>query len=183
MTLMQSQITFDILFKIFTDFIFTLHACLRSCAHQRSTRGHFCKDVTSHVTGKSLNSNNEKFPVIFITHNSAKENTFRCFGYTQRPKKKRPFSTFVMHDSTKENGLCYTRHAQQCKSKVFVFHSTTQKNYALPHFCLARSTTERLSVTFVTLTEPKEKALRYLCHANGAREKGFALFLSPTLTR
>ena len=127
MTLMQSQITFDILFKICTNFIHTLHACFRSCAHQRSTRGHFCKDVTSHVTGKSLNSNNEKFPVIFITHNSAKEKTFRCFGYTQRPKKKRPFSTFVMHDSTKENGLCYTRHAQQCKSKVFVFHSTTPK--------------------------------------------------------
>lgn len=183
MTLMQSQITFDILFKICTNFIFTLHACLRSCAHQRSTRGHFCKDVTSHVTGKSLNSNNEKFPVIFITHNSAKEKTFRCFGYTQRPKKKRPFFYFC--------------HARQHQRKWFVLYQTRTtvqkqsfcvpldyaKNYALPHFCLARSTTERLSVTFVTLTEPKEKALRYLCHANGAREKGFALFLSPTLTR
>ena len=34
--------------------ILTLHACFGSCAHQRSSRGHFCKDVTGHVTRKGL---------------------------------------------------------------------------------------------------------------------------------
>lgn len=159
MTLMQSQITFDILFKIRTDFIFTLHACLRSCAHQRSTRGHFCKNVTSHVTGKSLNSNNEKFPVIFFTHNSAKEKTFRCFGYTQRPKKKRPFSTFVMHDSTKENGLCYN----SAKAKFL---------------CSTRLRQKLCSTSLLPCAEYNRKAFRYLRHANRAKGKGFALPLS-----
>ena len=140
MTIMQSQITFDILFKICTNFILTLHACFRSCAHQRSTWGHFCKDVTSHVTGKSLNSDNEKFQlflsrttaqkqrlsVVLVTHNNQKEKTFLYFCHA-RSHQRKWFALYQTRTKAQKQRFCVTL--------------DYAKDYALPHFCLARSTT------------------------------------------
>ena len=163
MTLMQSQITFDILFKICNNFILTLHACFRSCAHQRSTWGHFCKDVTSHVTGKSLNSDNEKFPVIFVTHNSAKAKTFRCFSYTQQPKRK-DLSVLLSCTIAPKKMVCVIPDTHKsAKAKVLRYTRLCQK------LC---------SPSLLSCAEHNIKAFRYLRHANRAKEKGFALPLS-----
>ena len=160
MTLMQSQITFDILFKICTDFIFTLHACLRSCAHQRSTRGHFCKDVTSHVTGKSLNSNNEKFPVIFIT------------------QKKRLSVVLVTHNDPKRKDLSLLLSCTIAPKKMVCVIPDTHNSAKAKFLCSTRLRQKLCSPSLLPCAEYNRKAFRYLRHANRAKGKGFALPLS-----